>query len=331
MEQQKIYVLHENTEWILPLREALEDLSLPYEEWFLDEGNVDLEQIPPRGVFYNRMSASSHTRDHRYAVELTAPVLAWLERHGRRVINDRKALQLEVRKMEQYLALQAHNIPTPRTIAAVGRKQVLEAARKMTGKPFIIKPNRGGKGTGVQLFEKFSSVANFLDTTGSEFSLDGIFLVQEYIPPADGHIVRIEFIGGEFYYAVQVDASDGFQLCPADTCGPEEAFCPAPDKSVEQQNKFSLINDYHNPDIPKYEQFLADCGMEVAAIEYVKDSKGNRYVYDVNINTNYNRKAERRAGNQKQGMRRIARFLGDELKKQEHKYSWHQDVPVGKL
>jgi hypothetical protein len=31
------------------------------------------------------MSASSHTRDHRYAAELTAAVLAWLERHGRQV------------------------------------------------------------------------------------------------------------------------------------------------------------------------------------------------------------------------------------------------------
>jgi len=317
MTQPNIYILHENTEWVLPLREALEDLSLPYQEWFLDEGTVDLHELPPRGVFYNRMSASSHTRDHRYAVELTGPVLSWLERHGRRVINNRKALQLEIRKMEQYMALQEHGIQTPHTIAAVGRDEVLKAARTLNKYPFILKPNRGGKGTGVRLVEDLTGLERFLDESYREFSLDGVCLVQEYIEPADGYIVRTEFIGGSFYYAVRVDAKDGFELCPADACGPDDAFCPAPGQTTNRPNKFRLLRNYHNPDIPKYEQFLASSGMEIAAIEYVRDENGERYVYDVNINTNYNRAAESSAGDQRQGMRRIARFLGDELEKVE--------------
>lgn len=317
MSKHKIYILHENTEWVLPLREAMEDMDLPYEEWFLDEGIVDLLETPPEGVFYNRMSASSHTRDHRFAVELTGPVLAWLQRHGRRVVNNRKALQLEVRKFEQYLALQAHDIPTPRTIAAVGRKEVIEAARRMNEEPFILKPNRGGSGAGVQLFENISALEHFLDSADPAFSLDGVYLVQEYISPADGHIVRTEFIGGEFYYAVQVDASDGFELCPADNCGPDDSFCPTSEQTSDSRNKFSIVPDYKNPDIPKYEEFLAANGMEIAAIEYVKDANGNRYVYDVNTNTNYNRAAEQRAGDQRQGMRAIARFLAKELQKKK--------------
>ena len=60
---------------------------------------------PPAGIFYNRMSASSHTRDHRYAPELTGAVLAWLKRHGRIVVNGERALQLEVSKVAQYEAL----------------------------------------------------------------------------------------------------------------------------------------------------------------------------------------------------------------------------------
>lgn len=316
MSQHKIYILHENTEWVLPLRQALEKEGLSYEEWFLDRGTVDLQQEPPEGVFYNRMSASSHTRGHRYGVELTGPVLAWLDRHGRRVINDRRALQLEVRKIEQYLALQAHGIRTPQTIAAVGREQVLKAARSMNDVPFILKPNRGGSGAGVQLFETVSDLEDYLDTADPAFSLDGVFLVQEYIPPSDGHIVRTEFIGGEFYYAVKVDTSGGFELCPADNCGPGDAYCPTSENTGEQQQKFSLIPEYTNPDIPAYKRFLAANGMEIAAIEYVTDEKGNRYVYDVNTNTNYNRDAERNAGDRKQGMLAIARFLGNELKKQ---------------
>ena len=85
----KIYVIHENDAWVEPLRAAFQELALPFEEWFLSEGLLDLSEAPPQGVYYNRMSASSHTRDHRYAAELTGGVLAWLESHGRRVVNDR--------------------------------------------------------------------------------------------------------------------------------------------------------------------------------------------------------------------------------------------------
>jgi len=78
-----IHVIHENSAWLEPLARALDAEKLPWRDWFLDRGAFDLSSEPPPGVFYNRMSASSHTRDHRYAAELTAGVLAWLSRHGR--------------------------------------------------------------------------------------------------------------------------------------------------------------------------------------------------------------------------------------------------------
>ncbi len=70
-------VLHENEAWTAPLEVELARLGLPYELWFLDEGHLDLARPPPEGVFYNRMSASAHTRDHRYGPEYTACLLAW--------------------------------------------------------------------------------------------------------------------------------------------------------------------------------------------------------------------------------------------------------------
>jgi hypothetical protein len=76
----KVYVIHENDAWVEPLRAAFAELGTPFAEWFLDRGIVDLRVPPPAGVFYNRMSASSHTRDHRYAAEYAGAVLAWLER-----------------------------------------------------------------------------------------------------------------------------------------------------------------------------------------------------------------------------------------------------------
>ncbi len=68
----RIHVLHENLAWLPPLAEAFDRRNLPWTEWFLDAGSFDLSAPPPEGVFYNRMSASSHTRDHRYSAELTA-------------------------------------------------------------------------------------------------------------------------------------------------------------------------------------------------------------------------------------------------------------------
>src|SRR4029079_4808110 len=98
----QIHVIHENDAWGEPLRAAFDELKLPYAEWFLSEGVLDLESVPPEGVFYKRMSASSHPREPRSAAELTGGVLRWLESHGRRVVNDTRALRLEVSKIEQY-------------------------------------------------------------------------------------------------------------------------------------------------------------------------------------------------------------------------------------
>src|SRR6185295_15990132 len=121
----KIYVIHENDAWVEPLRAAFVEKGLPFEEWFLDRGVLDFSRPPPEGVFYNRMSASSHTRDHRYAAEYTSCVLPWLERHERRVVNGSRALQLEINKIAQYAALAGFGVRTPRTLAAVGKDAVI--------------------------------------------------------------------------------------------------------------------------------------------------------------------------------------------------------------
>ena len=310
----KVYIIHENKEWILPLIHGLENRGTPYKEWFLDQGLLDINTTPPQGVFYNRMSASSHTRDHRYAIEMTAPVLAWLEAHGRKVINGRRAIQLEVRKIEQYISLNQWNIRTPETLMAVGKDEVLKAAIKLNSFPFILKPNRGGKGLDVRLFHTIDSLENYLEESDlGEISLDGVFLIQEYIKPRNDRIIRLEFIGGKFLYAVSIDASKGFELCPADSCQIEDSFCPA-DQS-EEIEKFKILENFHIPEIAKCEQFLNANGIDIGGIEFVEGENGQRYFYDVNTNTNYNRKAEIRSGLQMYGMEEMAELLTLELNK----------------
>ena len=310
----QIYVLHENSPWVEPLDTAFAELGLPHEAWFLNEGTVALDEAPPEGIFYNRMSASSHTRGHRYAPELTQLVLSWLERHGRRVINDRRALALEVSKVAQYTALTEAGVKTPRTTAAVGRKQVLSAARAFGPGPYILKPNRGGKGLGVQLFQSVEAIAAYLDAMPAEEApIDGVWLVQEYIRAPEPFITRCEFVGGRFHYAVRVDTSEGFELCPADACNVADAFCPA---ETPKADKFTIVRDFDDPILERYALFLQQNGIEIAGIEFIRDAEGEIFTYDVNTNTNYNGQAEATAMVPVGGMQAVARFLGEELAKQ---------------
>jgi hypothetical protein len=118
-------------------------------------------------------------------------------------------------------------------------------------------------------------------------------------------------------YAVEVDTSDGFELCPADVCAVDDAFCPAgpgaePGAGVDRPRaKFTIIDGIDAALERRYETFLAANHIEVAGIEFIADAAGTVYTYDVNTNTNYNPDAEARAG--RSGMDTLARFLGASL------------------
>ncbi|MEC2055280.1 alpha-L-glutamate ligase [Peribacillus psychrosaccharolyticus] len=310
----KIYILHENSEWTAHLTKRLNELELPYEEWHLDEGLVNLTETPPEGVFYSRMSASSHTRGHRYAPELTESVLAWLEQHDRTVFNGSRALRLEVSKVNQYTALTKSGIRTPKTIAAIGKENILKAAEKIGAESFITKHNRAGKGLGVQLFHSIEGLKGYLEGPDFDEPVDGITLIQEYIKAPEPFITRCEFVGGKFVYAVQVDTSEGFELCPADACQIGDLFCPVGEE-VEEKPKFQIVQDFNDPIIEKYEAFLKENQITVAGIEFIRNEAGDIFTYDVNTNTNYNSDAEQAAG--KYGMLELAKFLGSKLKTEE--------------
>jgi hypothetical protein len=62
-----VHVIHENPDWTAPLFAALESRGIPYSDWNLGSGELAAFETAPQGVFYNRMSASSHTRGNRYA------------------------------------------------------------------------------------------------------------------------------------------------------------------------------------------------------------------------------------------------------------------------
>jgi hypothetical protein len=304
----KVHVIHENPEWIAPFAAAFAAEGVPYDEWFLDGGTIDLDSPPPDGVFWSRMSASSHTRGHVRAKDHTRAVLAWLDSYGRRVVNGRRVLELEMSKVDQMTALRAAGIDVPRTVAVSGTEELSAAASKLPT-PFVTKHNQGGKGLGVQRFDAHAAFESYLRSDDYEAPVDGITLLQEYVEPAAPYITRVEVVGGEFLYAITADtARGGFQLCPADACAVDTSFCLADGSPGPGPSLFALREGFDEPIIGRYLDFAERHGIEVAGFEFIETADGRLVTYDVNTNTNYN--ADVDAAAPRSGPREIARFLG---------------------
>lgn len=301
-----VHVLYENPDWMPPLRQALEARGLTWVEHFCDGGTVDLGTVPAEGVWLNRMSPSSHTRGHQGGVTFVRELLSWLEACGRPVINGTNAFALEVSKVRQHAALSALGIRTPRTIGVVGGPEALKRAARELEPPFITKHNQGGKGLGVQLFRSHAALEDFVDQGLYESSPDGVDLVQQYIQPAEPFITRVEIVDGRFLYAIRSSTEQGFELCPADACQVGEgAFCPAPTAANDEaagapvdDGRFRL-----RPEITADDPLVRDLveltrvqGLGLAGIEFVEDTQGQRWVYDINGTSNYNAAVEAQHG-----------------------------------
>ncbi|MCC9197099.1 alpha-L-glutamate ligase [Arthrobacter sp. zg-Y820] len=309
----KIYALHENPEWFPPFARAFEAEGLEVEEWLLTDGVLDLDSVPPEGIFWSRISASSATRGHTLSKDYARSVLSWLEAHGRRTVNGRRILELEMSKVDQLTALRAAGIDTPRTVAAVGRHQILAAAKEFSA-PFITKHNQGGKGLGVRKFESHGELADYVAGPEFEEPADGITLIQEFIVAAEPTITRVEIVGGEFIYAITADtARGGFQLCPADACAIDPStgkpIMPpgatiAPDADTQL---FSLREGFDHPIVGRYLDFARRTGLEVCGIEFMETADGRILTYDVNTNTNYNAVVEATAP--RSAPRALAQYL----------------------
>jgi len=295
----KVHVLHENPDWFVPIGAALTQEGVPYEQWLLGDAVLDLTDEPPPGVFWSRMSASSHTRGHPHAKDQTRGVLSWLESYGRRVVNGRRVLELEMSKVEQLVALRAAGFDVPRTIAVAGTSELAAAARKLPA-PFISKHNQGGKGLGVQLFASHEEFEEHVTGAGYVAPVDGITLLQEYLRAAEPAITRAEVVGGEFIYAISADtAAGGFQLCPADACELGDR-APAP--------MFALREDFDHPITGRYVEFARQQGIEIAGFEFIETADGRLVTYDINTTTNYNAGIEAVAPRSAQ--RAVAAYLG---------------------
>ena len=70
--------------------------------------------------------------------------------------------------------------------------------------PVLVKANIGGSGAGIVRYETEAALAGAIERGEVELGIDGVALVQESAPLRDGHIVRVETLGGKYLYAIKV-------------------------------------------------------------------------------------------------------------------------------
>ena len=283
----KIAILDEHPEWSRRLIAELDGRGLEVERIDHSEHGFDpRDRRRHWDVVVNRTSPSSHRRGHGRVLFYAEPLLAHLEELGVPVINPVAAWRFEKSKALQVGLFERLGVRYPRTVVVNGVAPLRRAAREV-GFPALVKPNVGGSGA---LIERFETSAE-LEARAAEldFGPDGVALLQEYIEPRGGAIVRVEVLDGRMLYAIRiVRRSDQFNLCPADLCqvpaSDALAACPVDAAPVLEITRYE-------PPREAVEQAIAltrAASIDVGGVEYlVGAADGRAYVYDVNATSNF--------------------------------------------
>ena len=283
----RIGILDEHPEWSKRLIGELEARGLEVERIDHAEHGFDPRERHPRwDVVVNRTSPSSHRRGHGRVLFYAEPLLTHLESLGVPVINPVAAWRFEKSKALQVGLFERLGVRYPRTVVVNGVAPLLRSAREVRF-PALVKPNVGGSGA---LIERFETPADLEARAGElDFGPDGVVLLQEYVEPRDGAIVRIEVLEGRMLYAIRiVRRSDQFNLCPADLCQvqapPALAACPVDSAPVLEITR-------HEPPREAIDQAIAltrAASIDVGGVEYLVGADDGRiYVYDVNATSNF--------------------------------------------
>ena len=197
-----------------------------------------------------------------------------------------KALQLEL--------FERHGVRYPRTVVVNDREQILKVIDRV-GFPLVVKPNIGGSGAGIVRFDSSDALQAGLATL--ELGPDGVALVQEYIAPAEGAIVRVEVLDGRALYAIRIvrEVDRDFNLCPADICQVPASAAPANAAGglgacpVEAPTRMSVTRFEAPPDaVQTAIQLTRAAGIDVGGVEYLVGARDKLiYFYDVNATSNF--------------------------------------------
>ena len=293
-----IGILDEHPEWSRRLLDELDRRGLPWEKVDHSSHAFDPRDRRPRhSVIVNRTSPSSHTRGHKGVLFYAEALLAHYESLGIPVVNPVAAYRFEKSKALQLGLFERVGARYPRSIVVNHPIQALAAVDKLR-LPVVVKPNVGGSGAGIVRVDSKAELESVLARL--DLGPDGTALVQEYLEPAEGAIVRVEVLGGEYLYAIRIvrDAGAGFNLCPADICqvpggstapSADLGACPVSAPAGVTVSRFDAPAEA----IETVVRLARAASIDVGGVEYlVSKADGRIYYYDVNATSNFVANAE---------------------------------------
>lgn len=274
---------HQEGNWIKALQTSLVGLSevrLVTVESILDDpviGLFDVRLLKDVSVLVNRVSDAAEP----HLSKACLAIMQQAQLHGLKIVNGPQAYSLCSNKWCHHVLFDAAGLQCPRTVRVrtpvTDRQRIadlMDSHFDAATQDFLLKPNSGGFGSGIQKFSR----SNYATMALPEYS-DGIGLIQSHIQPSDGKIYRIWFLSGKVQCAVTRnvagDSESELTSGCASSCSvrsnsstlPFQTYrIPAPVIIDLEQRLLPLIPDAH-----------------AGSVEYLIDSAGQRLYFDLNL------------------------------------------------
>jgi hypothetical protein len=270
-------VFYEHPRWFESLFAALDRRGVSWTPIAIQDHVFDpADPRPPAPVVFNRLAMSSFLRQEEHALFYSMAVLDHWEGLGARVINGARVLAYDTSKARQLSLFRRVGLAIPRTLVAHRRLDVPALAARI-GYPVIVKVNVGGSGCGMIRYDTAADLEAAVADGLTPVGVDGVTLVQEYLPARDTRVIRCEVLGGKLLYALALaGAGSTFDLCPADAC-----MIDKPTITIEAYTPPARI-------VAAVEQVARLAGLDVGGIEYMIDDRdGEAKFFDFNAMSNF--------------------------------------------
>jgi hypothetical protein len=270
-------VYYEHPAWFEPLFRTLEKRGVSYAKISIQDHIFDPADLSaPAPVVFNRLAMSSFLRQAEHATFYSQALLAHWTAAGARVINGAEVLAIDASKARQLTLFRTLGLDTPATRVVHRRADVARSAKGLRF-PLMVKVNIGGSGAGMIRYDSMEDLIAYADEGSTPVGVDGVALVQEYVPARDGRVIRCETLNGEFLYAIALNgAGSTFDLCPADVC-----MVDKPTITIEAFTPPSEV-------VRAVEAVAKAAHLDVGGIEYMIDDRdGRAKFYDINALSNF--------------------------------------------
>ena len=275
----QLAILYEHPQWFQPLFAALERREMPYTAIQLSGHRFDpASREVPAPLVLSRVAQSSFLREPEHPIFYAEALLDHWARCGARVLNGADVLAIDSSKARQLALISSLGYAIPET-RVVHRVRDIAAAAEGFLYPLIVKANIGGSGAGIVRYSSCNELLASIEQGTVPQSVDGVLLVQDYVPCRGGSIMRLETLGGNFLYAIEVESrDDNFDLCPADACLARPGRAAIRMAAVTPPPQI----------VQAAERIARAAGLDVGGVEVLIDDRdGTPRFYDINAMSNF--------------------------------------------